>query len=462
MRFLRISVLVVAVALASLASASADTNYVLVSNKWTSTQTAAVQAAGGTVLFSHGNSGIGVATSSAPDFLSRALAGNAFHYGAEDVAMQWQAPIADYSAGDSEDVAGSGVEDAAINPSNDRFYPIQWAHAAVESPAAWAAGCTGAGARVAVLDGGIYAAHPDLDANIDVACSRSFVAGQPFNNDTGAFWHGTHVAGIVAAEDNNTGVIGIAPQATILGVKVLHGGTGSFGGVINGILYASDPAAFGAAGCARADIINMSLGAELPKNGAGSLVAALAKAVNFAASQGVLVITSAGNSGVDFGQAGNYTVVPADSGSGLAISATAPLGWALGATDYDRPTSYSNYGEGLIAVAAPGGDAALPGNALCVKPISPGTITQPCWVFDLYLSTSRGTTAAGAYSFAAGTSMAAPATSGVAALIVQNHPGIALGALKAMLLQSTTDSGKVGHDEFYGRGFVNARLACQQ
>lgn len=459
MRFFRISVLVVAVALASLASASADTNYVLVSNRWTSAQTAAVQAAGGTVVFSHAGSGIGVATSSAPDFLSRALAGNAFHYGAEDVAVQWQHPVADYAAGEVE---GNGVEDAAINPSNDRFYPIQWAHAAVESPAAWAAGCTGAGARVAVLDGGIFAAHPDLDANVDVACSRSFVAGQPFNNDTGTFWHGTHVAGIIAAEDNNIGVIGIAPQATILGVKVLHGGTGSFASVINGLLYASDPASFGASGCARADVINMSLGAEFPKNGEGRLIAALNKAVNFAASKGVLVISSAGNSGIDFGQAGNLTVVPGDSGSGLAISATAPMGWALGATDYDRPASYSNYGEGLIAVAAPGGDAALPGNAICTLPIVGGTTTNFCWVFDLYLSTSRGTTANGGYSFAAGTSMAAPTAAGVAALIVQNHPGIALGALKAMLLQSTTDSGKVGHDEFYGRGFVNARLACQQ
>src|SRR5688572_4380577 len=216
--------------------------------------------------------------------------------------VQWQHPIMDYS-----------VEETAINPTNDTFYPIQWAHQAVQSPAAWAAGCTGQGARVAVIDGGIFAAHPDLDANVDTACSASFVPGQPFNNDTGTFWHGTHVAGIVAAEDNNIGVVGIAPEATIIGVKVLHSGTGSFGAVIGGILYASDPASFGKPGCARADIINMSLGAEFPKNGAGSLVGALNKAVNFAASNGVLVISSAGNSGIDFGQAGNFTVIPADS-----------------------------------------------------------------------------------------------------------------------------------------------------
>ncbi|HVG06664.1 MAG TPA: S8 family serine peptidase [Thermoanaerobaculia bacterium] len=450
MRFIRISVLVGAVALASVASASA-TDYVLSANKWTSAQTAAVQAAGGTVVFSHGKAGLGLATSSAPDFLSRVTASGAFQSAAVDEMVQWQPPITDYS-----------VEETAINPTNDTFYPIQWAHQAVQSPAAWAAGCTGQGARVAVLDGGIFAAHPDLDANIDTACSASFVPGQAFNSDTGTFWHGTHVAGIIAAEDNAIGVIGIAPKATIMGVKVLHSGTGSFAWIIGGLLYASDPAAFGKPGCARADIINMSLGAEFPINHNGSLVAALNKAVNFAASNGVLVVSSAGNSGIDFGQAGNLTVVPASSGSGLAISATAPLGWALGATNYDRPASYSNYGEGLVTVAAPGGDAALPGEALCTLPLATGTITNRCWVFDLYLSTSRGTTANGAYSWAAGTSMAAPAASAVAAIIVQRNPGISLGALKAKLQQTSTDSGKIGHDEFYGHGFVNALNACTQ
>ncbi|HEX5719783.1 MAG TPA: S8 family serine peptidase [Thermoanaerobaculia bacterium] len=451
MKFFRISVLVVAVALASFASASA-TDYVLSSNKWTSAQTAAVQAAGGTVVFSHGKSGIGAATSNAPDFLSRVIASGAFQDAAVDEVVQWQQPA-----------AGLSVEETAINPTNDTFYPIQWAHEAVDSPAAWAAGCTGLGARVAVLDGGIYAAHQDLAGAVDTACSASFVPGQNFNQDLGTFWHGTHVAGIVAARDNNLGVIGIAPEATIVGVKVLHGGSGSFGAVIGGILYASDPASFGAANCARAHIINMSLGAEFPKNGSGSLVAALNKAVNFAASNGVLVISSAGNSGIDFGQAGNFTVIPAASGSGVAISATAPLGWAaFGATDFDRPASYSNYGEGLVFVAAPGGDSAYPGNELCTRAVVGGSVTVPCWVFDLYLSTSRGTTAAGNYTWAAGTSMAAPAASGVAAIIVQQNPGISLGALKAKLHQSSTDSGPTGHDEFYGHGFVNALNACNQ
>lgn len=454
MRLLKVLVVVVAVALAPLAAGSAASaeNYVLVASNWGAKQASAVQAAGGTVVFAHGPTGLALVSSSAPDFLQLVQASNAFHDAAADVSVQWQPPVADYDIGEA----------AAISPGDDTFYPLQWPHQAVESPAAWAAGCTGDGVRVAIVDGGIFAAHPDLDANVDVACSTSFVPGQPFNNDTGTFWHGTHVAGIVAAEDNDIGVIGIAPEATIMGVKVLQSGSGTFGAVIGGILYASDPAAFGATGCARADIINMSLGAQFPRSAGGSLIGALAKAVNFAGSNGVLVISAAGNSAIDYGQAGDFVNVPGDSGGGLAISATAPLAWALGATNFSRPASYSNYGEGYIAVAAPGGDAAYPGNENCTLPTATGTITRPCWVFDLYLSTARGTTPAGTYVWAAGTSMATPATSAVAAILKQRFPNLSLGALKTELFRATTDEGPIGHDEFYGHGFVNARKACTE
>ena len=89
-------------------------------------------------------------------------------------------------------------------------------------------------------------------------------AATAYNCDTGTFWHGTHVAGIIAAIDNATGVIGIAPKATIVPVKALHGGSGSFGAVVAAVLYAGDHSATGG----RADIINMSLGAVFPKNDA--------------------------------------------------------------------------------------------------------------------------------------------------------------------------------------------------
>jgi subtilisin family serine protease len=323
---------------------------------------------------------------------------------------------------------------------------------AIEAPAAWATGCTGAGVRVAINDGGIYDLHADLAPNLDTACSASFVPGQPFNTDTGTFWHGTHVAGIVGAADNGFGVIGVAPEAELIGVKVLHDGSGSFGGVIGGILYAADPAAFGRPQCAPADIINMSLGAAFFKfqGGAGPLVGALAQAVNFATSQGVLVISAAGNNGVDIRDFPSLTFVPADSGSGLAVSATGPVDFANGGTNFRRPASYSNFGDGFIDVAAPGGDFTLFPNGL--------------WFQDMVLSTCRGALAPPNFSFcfAAGTSMASPAAAGVAALIKSTNPGMSLGALKAQLRNTADDEGAAGTDSFYGHGFVNAFRACTE
>ena len=440
--------LVLVLVLALVPAAASATNYVLEAPNWGAKQTAAVQMAGGVVLYSHGSAGIGIVSSDAPDFLSRALAGNAFHSGQVDQVIQW---------------APEGPVAQVVNTSNDRFFPIQWNIQAVEAPAAWAAGCTGQGARVAVIDGGIFNTHQDLAGAIDTACSTSFVPGFAYNQDVGTFWHGTHVAGIVAARDNNVGTVGVAPDATIMGVKALHNGSGSFGAVIGAILYAADPASFGAGNCARADIINMSLGAVFNKNatGGGPLVAALNKAVNFAASQGVLVLSAAGNNGIDFGQAGNLVNVPGDSGSGLAVSATGPVGFALGATNFRRPASYSSYGEGYVGVAGPGGDAVLPGSAICTMTLNGPSTTNFCWVFDLVLAPCRGTTTNN-YCFAAGTSMATPAAAGVAALIKGRFPNISLGALKARLLQSADDEGKIGHDEFYGQGFVNARRACTE
>jgi subtilisin family serine protease len=249
--------------------------------------------------------------------------------------------------------------------------------------------------------------------------------------------------------------VGIAPEATIIGVKVLHNGSGSFGWVIQGILYAATPISAGGAG---AQVINMSLGAVFPKNekGVGPLLAALNKAVNYADRFGVLVVSAAGNDGLDLDHTGNLVSLPAQSGSGIAVSATGPLGFALGATNFWRIASYTNYGTSVVNVAAPGGDFAYPGNESCTLPINPsGTLTIPCWAFDMVLSTSRA-----GWTWAAGTSMAAPAVSAVAAMIIQANPGISLGALKTRIAQSADDEGKVGRDMFYGSGFVNAFKAC--
>jgi subtilisin family serine protease len=435
-------------------AAQAGERYVLTASNWGKLQAAHVAAAGGTVRFAHAGAGVAVVESSNPQFLSQVLAGGAIIGGAVDVEVDWTGPV-----------RSVGLEEQAIDPSNDTFYStIQWAPQAVHAPQAWGLGYTGRGVRVAVIDGGIYGAHVDLSANVDAAAGRSFVepvgdatdaCRTAWNCDTGTFWHGTHVAGIVAAVDNTTGVIGIAPEATIVPVKALHGGSGSFGAVIQAILYA--------ASAGNADIINMSLGAVFPRNdGAAALTSALNRAVNTAGRLGVLVVSSAGNDALDLDHLWNFIVTPAESGNGIAVSSTGPMGFGFGMTNFTRFSSYSNWGTSMVTVAGPGGDFAYPGNENCTLPVGAGTLTRPCWVFDMVLSTARGTSTAGAYSWAAGTSMSAPAASAVAALIKQRFPNISVGELKNRLAQSADDIGKPGVDPYYGRGFVNAYRAVTQ
>jgi len=431
----------------------AQQTYVVQASSWGAAQEAAVRAAGGSVRFAHAASGVAVVEAANVDFSALAAAAPALSSVSADRVVQWTPALRSVDA--SENFG---------NPVDNRFYAgVQWAPQAVQAPEAWAMGFTGRGVRVAVIDGGIFNTHPDLAANVDSAAGRSFVPGPAgscevaFNCDTGSFWHGTHVAGIVAAINNGIGVVGIAPEATIVPVKALHNGSGSFASIIQAVIYASTEG--------RADIINMSLGAVFERGGreAAELTSALNRALNFAARQGVLVVSSAGNDAIDVDHSGNLIVTPAESGNGIAISATGPEGFGYGASNFRRFASYSNYGRSMVNVAGPGGDFNLAdtptGNANCTKPIynPAGTITRPCWVFDMVLSTSRA-----GYSWAAGTSMSAPAASAVAALIKQKNPGISVGELKNRLAQSADDEGKPGADPYYGRGFVNALKAVSR
>ncbi len=423
--------------LAAAASPSSAGTYVLSASSWGREQVAAVRAAGGAVTFSHPGSGLAVVESANPKFLATALASGAFAEGAADQRIQWVPPTATHVL----EPAG------AVTP--DPLFWYQWNMRAIDADLAWAQGCTGKGVRVGVLDGGISRDHLDIAPNLDRAASTSFVPGKGYWEDVddgpdGPFRHATHVAGIIAAPANGVGVTGVAPEATIVAVKVLDGGSGYFSWVIEGILYAATPRPAGGG----VDIINMSLSGVFPKaGGGGPLVSALNRAVNYATRQGALVVSAAGNDAFDFDHSGSFTVVPAESGNGVAVSATGPVGYFYGATDFRDPASYTNYGQSLVFVAAPGGDFRLYGRDVN-------------WYYDMVLSPSYALGDSHYYSFAAGTSMAAPAAAGVAAVIKQRFPRISVGALKSRLAQTADDEGKPGHDAFYGRGFVDAYSAC--
>jgi lantibiotic leader peptide-processing serine protease len=359
------------------------------------------------------------------------------------------------------------VQQASIG-SNETFFAAQWAPRSIHAEEAWDAGARGTGARVAVLDGGLNNNHIDLNNSVDEARSTSFVPGFDFNQDApcGApvcFSHATHVAGIVAAEDDDVGTIGIAPGATIIGVKVLHAGSGSFGAVISGIVYAATPVGETDGG-AGAHIINMSLGVSLPSERdikVRALRALLDQATTFAHDQGALVVVAAGNGdkhgrGIDH-DLGRWTTVPAASAHVVTVSALGPVGFALGATNFARLSSFSNFGSTFIDLSGPGGDFVLPGEALCTV----GVVANfPCWAFDMVVSPA-GLPGNINYFWAAGTSMSSPAVAGVAALVVGTKGPMDPDDLFAHLVNTADDLGAPGIDPVHGNGRVNAFRAIQ-
>ncbi|MDA0173453.1 S8 family serine peptidase [Solirubrobacter taibaiensis] len=291
---------------------------------------------------------------------------------------------------------------AAAAPT-DALQGEQWAVApgtVFDLPGAWALS-TGAGVTVAVVDSGTRLDHPDLAPNVWTNFAE--VPGNGVDDDSNGYvddvhgvdlttqgaeqdlhdglGHGTHVAGTIMAAANGRGVVGVAFRAKLMTVKVLDDqGAGTTGGVAEGIRYA-------AANGAR--IINLSLegNTDDPR---------MRAAVEAAAAANVLLVCSAGNSGINVDQQPVYPV---------AIAAPNVVGVAATEPDEGRNLpDFSNYGRLTVPVAAPGVEV---------------------------ISTSR----TGGYEVKSGTSMAAPHVAGLAALMASVAPNLPAAELRALLLQ---------------------------
>lgn len=277
-------------------------------------------------------------------------------------------------------------------------------------------GVNGSGVTIAVLDTGIDSNHPDLDDldNDDstddpkVILEASFIDfDEDGLNDTspmGDHFHGTHVAGIAAG---NGLLKGVAPGATLMNGKVLDA---NFGGRTSWIVKGMDWAIQNGA-----DIISMSLGG-LP----GDASPLFEAAANAAWSNGTIVVASAGNDGPSPG-----TI----SSPGLE-SRTITVG---ASNIYNDVGFFSSRGPALTGTVDP--DITAPGRGiLSLKP-------------------------KGGYITASGTSMAAPAVSGVLALLISGDPNATLSELRSALLSTATDLGR--HVFTQGAGLVNASAAYQ-
>jgi subtilisin family serine protease len=268
----------------------------------------------------------------------------------------------------------------------------------------------GAGATVAVIDSGVQADHPDLAGRIGPSYDVIQRDSTPQDGDG----HGTHVMGIVgAATGNGVGVESVAPDATLMAVRVLgDDGGGSIDNVARGVDWAREHGA---------DVINLSLGSEVPLVGAGG-GDAFDVAIRRAIAAGIVVVAAAGNNGVPVCEQ------PAASDGLLCV----------GAVDKRRQRSFfSSFGSGL-GLVAPGGS---------------GATATGMDVGEDVLSAYAGSS----YRELAGTSQAAPHVAGVAALLVSR--GVRGQAAVRRLLATATDLGAPGTDSQYGAGLVNARAA---
>ena len=267
----------------------------------------------------------------------------------------------------------------------------------VDAPLAWGRGLGSPDVRIAVVDTGIDAGHPDLAGK--VVASANFT---PSNTTADLSGHGTHVAGIAAASfGNRIGIAGMAPNARLMDVKVLAVGadgqtSGDCADVADGIVWATDHGA---------NVINLSLGAPAPCQ-------AIALAVDYAYSHGALPIAAAGNNG---STALNY---PAADAHTLSVAAT---------DAGDRLAGFSNRGASWVDVAAPGA----------------GIVST--------LPTYANGQGAIDYGYLSGTSMATPLVSGVAALIWAQMPAAqANREVEARILASAEPIAGTGTDWRYG------------
>ena len=366
--------------------------------------------------------------------------------------------------------------EASPTPADNLYNAYQWDMRRIGAPAVWARlPLAAATPRVAVLDTGVMDTHPDLVGQVDASVATAYCntvgpngsAAYPaystlIDLDAHPDWspadgctpvatsyetHGTHVAGTIAARLGGGRVVGVAPDAKVGAFKVfdryrytdaegVHDDVGAFDGPVFSAIIAATQAGY--------PVISMSLGGHAMRSNSSDNASWLAwdRVAKWANRNGTLIVASAGNSA--FNLNGALAHFPSDLSTVFSTSATGTSqlqvvnGAVVAAPGSDVLASYSNYGSS-VDIAAPGGDCGTP----CI---------------GQYLIANAGITETGAagYYLMAGTSMATPHVSAVAAYVRSQHPAWTPGDVRSWL---KTTAQPIGSRQAFGAGMVDADAA---
>ena len=360
------------------------------------------------------------------------------------------------------------------SPADAAEYGRQWNLRAIHAEAAWAAGKLGSpGVAVAVLDTGIDTQHPDLLGRVDLERSTSFLsrsadcpAGEPGApssdqedrdaNDRGLprvtdfHGHGTGVSGLISS--NAVVLAGVSQRTRLFGVKVHDRSRANCISVyLDAVRHAAD---------AGADVIHMSFPLEFTRAAFPAifdeLLARVDATMEYAHGKGAILVAAAGNAAQNLDASPN-TFRFCKAVHVVCVSATGPATSAdVNDPAWDAPAAYTNFGKASIDVAGPGGTGAFS---------NPADQVRLAW-----LVCSRVTLAPGAPGEcrrdggrliwgSTGTSFGAAATSGLAALLVDEIGKNRPDEVVAALLASADDLGTAGVDDFYGHGRINVANA---
>ena len=439
-----------------------------------------VAAANGTLVASYSQIGVAVARSSSSTFKATLSADSRIV--AVAATSRTAVKVPDISA---DEAATTTVDIPATD--SDGLSGLQWDMIQMHTPAAHA--ITGGSPTVVVgdIDTGLDFTHPDIAPNYDAANSTDCSSGAPaplaLGNDQNG--HGTHTAGTIAAASNGIGIVGVAPNVKIAGIKSSTDAGFFFPEMI--------VCSFMWAGSHGIDVTNNSYFADPwlfncrndPEQRA--IFAAEQRAILYAQSKGTVVVAAMGNQSDDLAHPtqdstspDNTTPVVRDITNACAVVPVEVAGVVGVTADGNRllKSFYSSYGIGVTQVVAPGGDSILQ-----VTPAA--TNGRVLSTYPSYRPCARQVVDQGAtYCYLQGTSMASPHVAGLAALIKSQHPNWSAGAVTGRMI-STADpmacpdtsiyapfpavdngapqvcTGSANYNSFYGHGQVNALSAVQ-